>query len=139
MVPGAAGRGVRRGLEERRVSPTVEGMATGLASLPVEFPVRGVTYSFTTPRGQAAITARAISHRSIETTQRLGAVLLAIVIGGALYRFVRRGVLTGATGSTMLIAVGIVSILSGVLPIAGLVLVIVGGVIKSRRRRLEHL
>ncbi len=140
MAPGAAGRrGVWLGLEEPRVSPAVESMATGLASLPVDFPVRGVTYNFTTPRGQAAITARALSHRSIETTQRLGAVLLAIVIGGALYRFVRRGGLTGATGSTMLIVVGIVSILSGVLPIAGLVLVIAGGVIKSRRRRLEHL
>jgi hypothetical protein len=140
MAPGGAGRrGVRLGLEERRVSPTVEGMATGLASLPVEFPVRGVTYSFTTPRGQAAITARAISHRSIENTQRLGAVLLVIVIGGALYQFVRRGSLTGATGSTMLIVVGIVSILSGVLPIAGLVLVIVGGVIKIKRRRLAQL
>jgi hypothetical protein len=131
--------GVRLGLEERGVSPTVEGMTTGLASLAIEFPMRGVSYSFTTPRGQAGVTARAISHRSIETTQRLAAILLVIVIGGALYRLVRRDVLTGATGSTMLIAVGIVSVLSGVLPIAGLVLIIVGGVIKNRRRRLGHL
>jgi len=127
------------GLEGRRVSPALAGMATGLASLPVEFSVRGVAYSFTTPRGEVAITARAVSHRSVDTAQRLGVVLLVLVIGGALYRFVRRGGPTGATGSTVLIIVGIVSILSGVLPIAGLAMVIVGGVIKSRRRRLEQL
>jgi hypothetical protein len=126
------------GLEERRVSPALAGMATGLASLPVEFSVRGMAYSFTTPRGEVAITARAVSYRSVDTAQRLGVVLLVLVIGGALYRFVRRGGPTGATESTVLIIVGIVSILSGVLPIAGLALVVVGGVIKSRRRRLEQ-
>ncbi|MBU0639937.1 MAG: hypothetical protein KKB50_13795 [Planctomycetes bacterium] len=131
-----ASRGSQSGLGRGSgLSPSDSvGAATGLVSLPVEFPTRGVVYNFTTPRGQVAITARAVSQHSLMMGWRLGAVLLMIVIGCAIYQLARRRAAIGSTGTTAMIAVGIASALSGVLPVAGLVLVVIGGVAKSRRR-----
>ena len=113
-----------------------------LASLAFEFPVRGVAYRFTTPRGEVAITARAVSDRSVDTMKRLGLVLLALAIYAGLYKFVERistrragyflqpeGKRKAARISILLVFLGVVSAVGGVLPVIGIVAVIAGVVI----------
>ena len=130
-----AGRGyLQAGLVPTSALPS----DTGLASLPVELPVRGTVYLFTTPRGEVEIAARAVSVRFVETVVRLGAVLVVLVIGGIGLWLVRSGrgaALGGRNGAILLVLLGVGSAALGVLPIAGLALALVGLVLLIRRRR----
>ncbi|MGI8978529.1 MAG: hypothetical protein ACR2FY_04845 [Pirellulaceae bacterium] len=109
------------------------GEPTGFASLDVEIPQDTSKYDvflFTTPRGDLTITARPIS--SFLTTRLSGLVWLAGIIALA-WVLTRRGVRNAGqiiarspfTGLA-LIALGIAALISHILPMAGLLLGIVG-------------
>ncbi len=115
--------------------------AAGLASLAVEFPVRGVPYYFTTPRGEVAVTARAVSSRFIETVRRIGSTLVVIVIIGAACVALRKPSvlrLESRAWSTLLIALGFTGVVVGVLPVLGLAVIVVGVVARINVRRRER-
>ena len=133
-----AGRGQPRRTElgvERYGMPV---MAMGLASLSVELPVRGRVYRFTTPRGEVAISARAVSNRLLGALEHSGVVVLAIVVGAGLFWIGRHGRLAGlaeAGGATVMIVLGVVSMITGVLPVIGLAAVVFGAVLRARAVR----
>ncbi|MCX5659362.1 MAG: hypothetical protein NTW19_06515 [Planctomycetota bacterium] len=54
--------------------------ATGLASLDVAVPIRGLAYRFTTPRGEVEISAVAVSRPFVGNLFRLGVALAALVV-----------------------------------------------------------
>ena len=111
--------------------------ATGLASLDFKLPERGVLYLFTAPRGEAKITAQAVSDGLL---RRLIEMALAGVIALAAWfaiRLARSGILARLAtpiGSTALICLGLLSFCGGVLPVVGLVAVVAGCGLKVRRR-----
>ena len=116
------------------------GDASGLASLDVKLPVHDGfyrMYRFTTPRGEVEITARNASNLLMNVLFQVAAVAVIVVIAGCLLRLWRDGRfawLAGAAGSTTLICVGLLSLLIGVLPIAGLAAAVAGAVVKVRCR-----
>lgn len=123
----------------------VAGLPAGLASLRVELPKRGTVYMFTTPGGEVEITARSVSDETIRGIIRVAVVLAVLLAIGAVFRMGRRGRpdwLIGRTFSTLLIALGVVAILLGFLPVAGLLAVVAGVAIKVyravNRRRSEQ-
>ncbi|MBE3100612.1 MAG: hypothetical protein IMZ44_26140 [Planctomycetes bacterium] len=102
---------------------------TGLASLDVELPLRGRLFRFTTPGGEMKIAATAASLRLVEGAERLGAVLALVVLMWIVWRLARRGSFSPAarrTASTVLLVLGVVGVLFGVFPVAGLVALLVG-------------
>jgi hypothetical protein len=113
----------------------------GLASLDFELPQPpGRLYRFTTPRGEMELAARAVSTAWLA---RLGG--LAVIAGLVLvvYGFARAGRRTTFSGlrtrtaALLLALLGVLSLLSGLLPILGLACLVIGIVafIKLRRRR----
>ena len=113
-------------------------VAAGLASLDVALPERGRVYSFITPRGELEITARSISFITISRLIGLAGVLIAIVLVWALAREKSRRIWIVMFGSFAfgigLIILGLVSVLFGLFPIAGLALLVVGVVLAYRAR-----
>ena len=110
--------------------------SAGLASLRVELPKRGTVFMFTTPGGDVEITARSVSDETIRTILRVVVVLGVLLLVGAAFRMGRRGRLdwlAGRTFSTLLIALGVVAVLLGFFPAAGLVAVVTGIAIKIYR------
>ncbi|MFH1921663.1 MAG: hypothetical protein ABIP48_17500, partial [Planctomycetota bacterium] len=110
------------------------GIPTGLASLDVRLPMRGVVYRFTTPGGDAEITARAVDGKLVANLVRAAVVLGAVFVVLVLLRVARRGGfrwLTGRVGSWCLILLGTLSLC--VLPVIGLVAIVAGIAIKARR------
>jgi hypothetical protein len=108
--------------------------ATGLASLDVSFPgfdpQRWSAYRFTTPRGSVRITARALAVHAIETLERLGAALAAVVLVLSLRRLWRPWRLTASAQRSLAtygMLAGLVSLLLGICPIAG-VAALLGGI-----------
>jgi len=114
------------------------GEPAGLASLAVEFPVRGTPYFFTTPRGEVTITARGISQASLGTLEHAGVVLLAVVLYALIRRAARRGRLVTLLGPTLLIVLGLASLVTGVLPLLGAAMVVAGVVIRISRGRRQR-
>lgn len=115
--------------------------AANMASLDIELPVRGIEYWFTTPRGDVQVSARAISRTLTARLIRLGWLLAAFVVLGVLYRWIARGglaVLAGRLGSSLLIVLGLFSLISGVFPGVGLIGLIAGVAIKIKRRIAER-
>jgi hypothetical protein len=117
-------------------------VATGLASLRAELPaVRGEAFYFTTPRGEVDITARAVANDSVAWLEHLGTVLAVLIVGLVIYRWGRRWrfeALLRPTLPTLVIVLGLASIVTGVLPVAGLLATIVGvvtWVVLARRQR----
>jgi hypothetical protein len=116
-------------------------VAAGLASLDVALPERGRLYRFTTPRGDIAITASAIPASALDRLIGLVAVLVAILAAWLLSREKSRQVATWLVSSTAggvaVLAVGLVSLLLGILPLLGLVALVAGLaiVVRSRIRR----
>jgi len=116
--------------------------ATGLASLDIELPgddaSRWTTYRFSTPRGEIDIRAVAVTHASLDGCLRGGLALGLLALAGVV-RVVGRG--SGerrrgqrrATG-TVLIVAGALGVFVGVLPIAGVVAVVVGIVMRRLAR-----
>ena len=118
----------------------ISATAVGLASLSVELPVRGRVYRFTTPRGEVAISARAVSNRFLDALEHSGVVVLAIVVGVGLFWIVRHRRLAGlaeAGGTTVLIVLGVASIITGVLPVVGLAAIVFGAALRARAVRRE--
>ena len=91
--------------------------------------MRGILYQFTTPRGDVTITARAVSRPFLANLARLAIVFAVIAVLWRGYKFVlqeRFADKYGRTISIALIVAGMVSVLTGVLPLAGVLAIIVG-------------
>jgi hypothetical protein len=103
-------------------------LPAGLASLDVDIPFRGQEYLFTTPQGDVRITGYAVA---ADTTRGVGqaiAILLSVAAAAYVLLLGVRGRFDwwlGRTGSTSMIAIGLLALLC--LPVIG-VLAIVGGV-----------
>ena len=114
---------------------TVQLPATGLASLDIELPRRGREYLFTTPRGAIEIKARAIAAPHVERLSRL-LVILAVFAGVAavyqVFRYLNR-VLGRRLKASLLTVLGLASLVTFVVPIAGLVSLVTGIVLFFRR------
>ena len=88
-LPGAAGSG---GPAAQGVMPS-QLPATGLASLDIELPTRGIEYLFTTPRGEVEITARSVSAAHVERLLELAgivALLAAVALCARTLGYLRR-------------------------------------------------
>jgi hypothetical protein len=118
------------------------GRTLGLVSLDIELPQRGVEYRFTTPRGEVEITARAVSRNMLQTVQRLAICLLGAVVILSVYRLIRgreSALVSNRATSILLIVLGAVSLVGGVMPLAGLLILVIGiglriqQVVKARR------
>ena len=141
MMPGSGGaKGPASAAQAPAATASVpRPPVTGLASLEVELPVRdGVyeVYRFTTPRGEVEINAWAASRELQSRLSRLAAaaVVLALLLGAV--AVVGRGGLSWpgtGHGSTALIALGLLAVLFGIFPIAGMVALAAGAAIKIRR------
>jgi hypothetical protein len=110
----------------------------GLASLDIEIPTRGVCYSFTTARGEVELTARAVNRLFIEKLKQSGVVVVLVLVAWQVYRVVRREGFAdryGRRGWIALILLGVISILTGVLPVAGLLAVLIGTWLRVRQTR----
>jgi len=113
-------------------------IAAGLASLDFTLPERGKAYHFTTPRGQIEIQARPISQSLLSRLMGLAGLAAAILLVWAAVRrparaYWRRLFSTVAFG-VVLAVLGLVSVISGIFPYAGLLLV-VGGIALAIRNR----
>ena len=82
--------GVSGGVANEGLSLGVPVRATGLASLDVALPVRGVEYMFKTPRGDIQISARSVDQDFVSRMNRLAAVTIAFVLIGLCIRLLRR-------------------------------------------------
>ena len=101
---------------------------TGLASLDIELPQRGVEFLFTTPRGNIEITARSIATPHY---QRMLHFLLIVAVLVAATILCQIGLYWNArTGRTLkclcLVGLGFLSMVLGILAIAGLIAFLVG-------------
>lgn len=102
-----------------------------LASLDVELPstdgYREVF--FKTPRGEVQITARPLSTKISERLVRVGWVGAALVMAGLVYLAVRRygaTILASRSSAVLMLAVGVLSLVTCFLPFAGLLLALTG-------------
>jgi hypothetical protein len=109
----------------------------GLASLDVEIPQDGVEFLFTTPRGKVEITARPVSHWVVSRLWGAGGLLAAVIV---LWVLTRPVLLRGyrAVAGTLwfaiaLVVVGLASLVLGVLPVAGLIVALIGAGLIARR------
>jgi hypothetical protein len=92
-------------------------------------------YHFTTPRGEVELNARAISQGLVVKLGWLAMVAVAAFLVWYDVRLLRRarfGWLKGPAGAAVLLIVGVVSLIAGVLPIAGLVAVGIGAFLVAR-------
>ncbi len=113
----------------------------GLASLTVEFPLRGISFFFTTPRGDVTITARSVSHQLIQTMRRIGLALAAIAM--AIVSYVawlkwRGSWFSSRTWSTLAIVLGLIGAIIGILPILAVLVLIAAVAAKIDLRRRER-
>jgi hypothetical protein len=109
---------------------------SAFVSLDVALVERGVPYYFTTPRGDVEITARAIDDGQWHSILRIGGVLLAIGILMLLYYFARRlpaAMLQSRSIAVLLLIAGLLSLISGIFPILGLIATITGITLLIRR------
>ena len=115
---------------------------TGLASLDVDLPFRGQHYRFTTPRGDAQITAYAVSTRFLEGLKPLGIVILAVLVVLGFRELKRRGVTFSlpmqSVVSTVLIVFGPIGLAFGIFPVLAAVGLIAGIVWKVFIRRARR-
>jgi hypothetical protein len=110
----------------------------GLSSLDVQFPERGVVYRFATPRGDVRITARGFSGRVLDTAKRLAALGVVLLIAAVLVRGgtrAQRHDMENSRFGAWLIAGGLIALLLGMFPIAAILAIVAGGVVKLRRRK----
>jgi hypothetical protein len=67
--------------------PSADYAATGLASVQLNIPKRGVVYYFRAPRGEVEITAQAVHTTTIERVSR---TLIGVLVGGLILLAIRR-------------------------------------------------
>jgi autotransporter-associated beta strand protein len=105
---------------------------TGLASLDFELPTDTSLYQvyrFSTPLGEANLTARAISGSTVSRLISLAAIVAAVVVLWLVVTLIGRGLLgvfRHPLGATLLLAVGIAMLCGGILPVVALVGIVVG-------------
>ena len=124
-------------LQSMAEGATVQLPATGLASLDIEIPLRGREYLFTTPRGEIEITVHAAPAADVERLLRLLLVAAIIAAGAiclALLRFLSRAI-PGRFKALLLLLLGGMSLITGIFPVAGLAVLILGVVLMLRRPR----
>lgn len=136
------GKSVREDREDD-ASPAVERMAGSIGGVGGElgagrsaaFPLRGIAFRFTTPRGDQTITARAISRGFIERLVRLAMLLIASAIASlVLWLLSRHGAvaLLGRHFARVMIILGAISVLGGILPGGGILAILTGLAIRPR-------
>jgi hypothetical protein len=114
-----------------------------MASLDVELPERGDVFRFTTPRGDVDVAASAASKPLIEGLERVGGVAALIIVVLVVRRWLRGrsfDVRTLSVASTALIVLGVIGMMVGIVPVAGLAATVAGVAVKihlfrARRRR----
>jgi hypothetical protein len=114
--------------------------AVALTGLAVDFPLRGVAFHFTTPRGDVSVTARSVSSGFLVSLTRLGITVFAVVAFVLAYLLATRLKTLepiGATGATAMIVLGVLSTLTGLLPVVG-ILAVIGGLMARKRLRVAH-
>jgi hypothetical protein len=104
-----------------------------LASLDFELPTgddsRWTLYRFTTVRGDEEITARTASNDLVRRLVEIGVVAVALLLVWLVAMLIRRcrfDWLTKPASSTALICVGLLLLLSGFLPLVGLIALVAG-------------
>jgi hypothetical protein len=115
--------------------------AAGMASLDVQLPTRGLVYRFTTPRGDVEVTASAASRPLIEGLQRVGGVAALVIVVLVIRRLARGrsfGLQTQSTLSTVLIVLGIIGLFVGILPVASLIAIVIGVIMKIHLFRVRR-
>jgi hypothetical protein len=120
--------------------------AAGWASLDFALPTDSNLYEvhrFTTPRGDAELAARSISHSALDRLELVLGFAIAIVLMWGALRLFRRGHyrwLGRPFGSGLLIVVGLALVCGGMLPYLGLLALLAGlGLLVAhflRRRRI---
>ncbi len=104
----------------------------GLASLDFELPTDTNLYEihrFTTPRGEAELTARSVSNRTLAKLEFLAGIVAASLLIWAAFWLIRRGVLNWfrrPLGAALLAIVGLAALCGSVLPILGLLALLTG-------------
>lgn len=132
--PAAAGQAPAR---SGRQGAAGDVQPAALRGLRVEFPARGAAFHFTTPRGDVIVTARSLSRDFLARLSRLGLAALALAFFALIY-----GLATcfeplrhlSRVGASMALALGAISLLTGVLPVVG-ALALIGGAAARRRLR----
>ena len=105
----------------------------GLASLDFELPADTNLYDlyrFTTPRGDAELTARTVSNRTVERLESLLGLGIACLLVWGVCALIRRGVLAWfarPVGAVILLLAGLLLLCSGVLPVYALLLLLTAG------------
>jgi hypothetical protein len=112
---------------------------THLASLDVDLPEGGQEFLFTTPRGDIAITAQAISALLVNRVQRLLMLVLGVLlllVAGKLLCLIAARVRQSLVVHVLLLLIGLFSLLGGLFPIAGLIVLIASAlqIIRLARR-----
>ena len=119
---------------------TYANVAAGLASLDFRLPERGRVYSFTTQRGLIDVTARPVAHTLISRLIGLAALIAAVLVVVVASRKPARDAyarLLGTVSCGVLLAVlGLVSLVTGIFPYLGLVLIVAGIVLAIRNRTM---
>jgi hypothetical protein len=110
-------------------------MMSGLASLDVDIRHAGAVYRFTAPRGETTITVRAVSESAFDKLMRFGLALLVVAVAWLIFRFALAMVsssLRRPKAGRTLILLGVLSVVTGVLPVAGLAMIGLGAVLAVR-------
>ncbi len=119
---------------------TYANVAAGLASLDFRLPERGRVYSFTTQRGLIDVTARPVAHTLIGRLIGLAALIAAVLVVSVASRKPARDAyarLLGTVSCGVLLAIlGLVSLITGIFPYLGLVLIVAGIALAIRNRAL---
>ena len=111
------------------------GAPGALAGWVVDLPLRGKVFHFTTPRGEVSVTDRSVSRDLLRGSGRLGITVLAVAAFALAYHLATRlrvPEVISRTGATGLIVLGILSALTGALPVVG-VLAVIGGLAARRK------
>jgi hypothetical protein len=113
-------------------------VAAGLASLDFTLPERGQEFNFTTPRGQIEIEARPVAQTLLARLTGLailGAVIVLVwLVGRKPARDFWRLLFSTVASGIVLAVIGLVSLISGFLPLAGLALLVIGIALAIRNR-----
>jgi hypothetical protein len=121
------------------------GLPAGMASLDFQLPTRDdpeyPVYRFTTPRGDVEVTASAASQPLVEGLQRVGGVAALVIVVLVIRRLARGrsfGLQTQSTLSTVLIVLGIIGMFVGILPVASLIAIVIGVIMKIHLFRVRR-
>ncbi|MGD0897158.1 MAG: DUF4974 domain-containing protein [Thermoguttaceae bacterium] len=109
-----------------------------LADLVPAIPEDAEVYRFTTPRGDVQITARTVSNNLLARLLHLAVMVGVVLVAWCAVRLARSGRLSRLSRpgtSAMLTATGVLSIVTGILPIVGLAAMIEGLMILARRAK----